>query len=1274
MEFPPQMPSDIQQAHQRIAELERALQLATTTSDALSRQLGQLTAHGQTGWLLTNEVGIIILLNDQFCTLYGLPSPASRWLGHLATELLPELALRVTEPAVLEGSWQLGGTVRSETVVLTSGAVLLQEVAQEGEKNAPLANLHICLREITGQHRQLQELQRVASIPHENINPIFRVGPAGELSFANPAAHQLYEPLPEEERQQMFAQIHRMAAEALAAGTVTEVDVAVARQQHTAFVVPFPAEGYVNIYLVNITARVQVEQQLAEQRAFYETILDRMPSQIAVFDLEQRYRYLNAFALPSLAAREQLLGQGVAAFTATQGWPAAIAENRQRQFALAVQERRMTVWEEEVELPSGAKQYAMRHYQPIFDEAGAVESVIGYGSDITLRREAENRTSANEAKMRALFSALPDTILVLDAEGRVQEAKPGSTPLGHPGQELEGAALAELLPPTVAHRLMQLVSGPPQSEVQEEAFELTHPDGTVTYHNARLVALRDASQLLVLTNTTREETARRELQEQQQFIQLVLDTSPSVIFVRDAKGAVLFQNRATEALRSLSAHLQDNSPLDPNSVQAREMARYAETDAHVLSTGEQYTYESSVTLYSGEVLWFQAVKRPLRLPDGSLHVLVVSTDITALKKAQQTLEHNEKQYRDLMQYSQALICTHDLSGKVLSVNPAVAQFMGLPAESLPGRYLQEALLPAQQAKLGHYLTAIARDGENRGVVEIPFGHDEVRYVLYQNYLVKEDGGRPAYVIGYGQDITDRVLAEQELKRAKDEAEAAVRSRENFLANMSHEIRTPMNGVMGMATQLSKTPLDARQQEFLRIIRSSGQHLLSIINDVLDMAKITSGKLEFEQAPFNLCDSMGQALQPLVHQAIEKGLEVEGTPLRNSCPHPWVLGDPYRINQILINLVGNAIKFTPPGGRITVISRQIAETQETLTVELIVADTGIGIAPAFQARIFEGFTQAYADTTRRFGGTGLGLSISKALVEQLGGQLRLESAVGQGSRFSFELTLPRTTAVAAAATPAPFDAGALQGRRVLLVEDNEINRHVARLLLEEWGMMVDEAENGPAGLALYSVNAYDVVLMDIQMPGMSGLEATAIIRKLPDAAKANVPILALTANAFRADNERYLAAGMDACLTKPFEEGALYRELEWLLRPTEQPAPVVRSYNLSKLHEMAQGHSAFVSKIIRSFLSNMPQSLAKLEAAAAAADWKQAAGVAHHIKPSLDALGIVDVTEAVQQLERAPTSAEKELPAIQRAVTQVISQVQRALVELPIELPTEETQR
>ncbi|WP_316934310.1 ATP-binding protein [Hymenobacter sp. AT01-02] len=392
-----------------------------------------------------------------------------------------------------------------------------------------------------------------------------------------------------------------------------------------------------------------------------------------------------------------------------------------------------------------------------------------------------------------------------------------------------------------------------------------------------------------------------------------------------------------------------------------------------------------------------------------------------------------------------------------------------------------------------------------------------------------------HVLGVSTDVT-------ELKQATEAARAAARAQENFLANMSHEIRTPLNGVLGMAAQLSKTQLDVRQQELLTIIRSSGQHLLGVINDVLDMAKISSGKLEFAQEAFNLCDSMGQAVQPLALQAQEKGINFEGTPLRNSCPYPWVIGDAHRLNQILINLVSNAIKFTPVGGRISVGGYLLAETSDYIEVEFRVTDTGVGIAPDKLTRIFENFTQAYADTARHFGGSGLGLSISRALVEQMGGTLQVESQLGKGSTFTFQLMLPRSTPSAPVAFAPSYDTGALRGKRVLLVEDNEINRLLAGLLLEEWGVTMDEVEDGPTGIEQLQQAAYDAVLMDIQMPGMSGLEATAAIRQLPNPHHARIPIVALTANAFANDAEQYLAAGMNACVAKPFDEALLFNTL------------------------------------------------------------------------------------------------------------------------------------
>jgi len=852
----------------------------------------------------------------------------------------------------------------------------------------------------------------------------------------------------------------------------------------------------------------------------------------------------------------------------------------------------------------------------------------------------------------------PNPIVCLDSSGRQLYANPAALGLRH------GLSRAEQV--QVRQQLRAVAAAGPHAPTQEIQVGKRH------FH-MQVVAMPapTGSLTLFLAETTARVQAEQQLSDQQHFMSAILDATPSAIFVRDAAGGFAFENRTATELRQLTGYLHHTQAQAPTPLQAAELASYLASDAHVLATGEHLTHEADLTLASGEVRHFYVVKRPLVRPDGTRQVLVVSTDITAQQAASLALAQRQKQYRDLMMHSQSLICTHDLAGCLLSVNPAGADMLGVPLAEVPGRYLHQLCALEHEPSVARYLRRFATSNSQRGTMALTYEDRPTRYVLYDNHLVHEPGQAP-YVIGYGQDITERVLAERELKRAKMAAEAAVRARENFLANISHEIRTPLNGVLGMASQLGKTQLDGRQQDFVRTIRHAGQHLLHVINDVLDMAKITSGKMELEAVAFNLCDSMSEAMRPLAAQAQEKGLHLTGTPLRASCAHSWVLGDPHRLNQILINLVANAIKFTEPGGRITIISKQLAETATTLTVRFSVEDTGIGIAPNKQALVFEGFTQAYSDTTRRFGGTGLGLSISRALVEQLGGQLTLSSELGRGSTFAFTLTLPKGPRPAAthAATDA-YDTGALHGRRLLVVEDNEINRTVARLLFEGWGAVVEEAEDGLAGVHRVRDEAqpFELVLMDIQLPGLNGLDATAAIRALPDPARAEVPIVALTANAFRTDRERYLAAGMNACLAKPFEEEEVYHTLALLLPPlpgaTEAAQP---SYDLTKLRALARGREEFVLKIIQSFLRNMPSSLARLQGAAAAGNWEEVARVTHHIKPSLESVGVAYLPAAVQQLETAAAEHYPQLPA---AAAQLAAQVQRALAELPRELPPQE---
>ena len=648
---------------------------------------------------------------------------------------------------------------------------------------------------------------------------------------------------------------------------------------------------------------------------------------------------------------------------------------------------------------------------------------------------------------------------------------------------------------------------------------------------------------LYFANVTEREAARQQLRENQQFMEQVLDTIPSAVMVRDAKQQLIFGNQAMHALWEISP-LSGPRPLPPQTI--AELKSSAELDARVLATGEEMTLEESLTLSDGSRRWFYAVRRPLHRPDGTVQVLGVSTDITALKHIQQTLERSEKQYRDLMTYGQALIGTCDMLGTVITLNPALARLLREDATEMVGTSVTAHMTEEDREGFPFYLQQIALSGEAQGVLPVyPRGSNTLRYLHYHNYVVREPGQEP-YIVSHGHDITERVLAGKEMKRAKEAAEAAVRARENFLANMSHEIRTPMNGVLGVANLLAKTSLTPEQREYVRIIRGSGQHLLTVLNDVLDMAKITSGKLELNPEPFDVCASIQEAVKPLSLQAIEKGIAC--VMYQPAAPYPPVVGDALRLNQVLLNLVSNAIKFTPAGGQVLVTSEALAETADELTLRFEVTDTGMGMAPEVVARIFESFTQAYADTARQFGGTGLGLSISRALVEQMNGTLTVDSTPGQGSTFAFSLTLPKADQYAPEPIPADnFDTGVLQGARVLLIEDNEINRMVAAWTMQNWGIEVIEAETGPGGLDRFENDGpFDAVLMDIQMPGMSGVEASACLRQHPDPVRASVPILALTANAFRSDHERYLAAGLNDCLAKPFEEPELYAKLRRLL--------------------------------------------------------------------------------------------------------------------------------
>lgn len=619
-------------------------------------------------------------------------------------------------------------------------------------------------------------------------------------------------------------------------------------------------------------------------------------------------------------------------------------------------------------------------------------------------------------------------------------------------------------------------------------------------------------------------------------------------------------------------------------------------------------------------------------------------DITERKSSEDALRRREEKYRSIIENMNLGLVEMDFNNRVLFTNQTFRDTTGYCADELDNEHMMTQLLSAEELARMNERNGLRREGISE-TYELPIiaKGGQAKWLLVSAAPLYSDDRMAYGSIGIFLDITHQKQLESRLRKAKEQAEESARVKELFLANMSHEIRTPMNAILGMGQLLAKTPLDANQHTYLRAIATSGENLLVILNDILDLSKIGASQLLIENIGFSITGLLHQIEKSLHFKAEEKGLTFHT--LADERIPAVLLGDPYRITQVLLNLAGNSVKFTEKGS-VTVSCTLEQATDDYVDLRFLVADTGIGIDAEYLEDIFKEFSQEDSSVTRRFGGTGLGLSISRQLVHLMGGEISIDSQKHEGTHSYFTLRLPvgaptdlpQKTLVTASVREQ------LRNQRILLVEDNNFNRQIAKGFLHNAGLEVVEAENGAIAVELVHQQSFAAVLMDVQMPIMNGLEATAYLRQ---ELNFTTPIIALTANAIKGEREKCLEAGMNDYLPKPFQEDDLLKMLcRWILPEAAQEALLTVAatdadsedldaqpfYNLDIVRKIGQGDASFTVLMLESFIEGCTEAVHELQAATTVHDVVAIRAATHKLKPSLEHLQVTRLLPLITTLD------------------------------------------
>ena len=660
---------------------------------------------------------------------------------------------------------------------------------------------------------------------------------------------------------------------------------------------------------------------------------------------------------------------------------------------------------------------------------------------------------------------------------------------------------------------------------------------------------------------------------------------------------------------------------------------------------------------------------------------------TSLIKAANVQEINIQYTRGLIEASQDPLVTISNSGKITDLNQATIDITGISREKLIGTDFADYFTNPQKAK------EIYQEVFKMGFVSnypLTILDHKLTDVLFNGSIYKDNVGNVIGAVVVARDITEQKRIDRELaeamvfaelatgiaedaqvkaEAAKQIAEDAVKAKQQFLSNMSHEIRTPMNAIIGFTKVVLKTDLTAKQKEYITAIKMSGDALIVLINDILDLAKVDAGKMTFENTAFKMASSISAMLHLFEPKIQEKNLEL--IKIYDKDIPEVLIGDPVRLHQIILNLLSNAVKFTSEG-KITVSVQKLKEDAENVTVEFSVSDTGIGIPENKLEKIFDDFQQASSGTSRLYGGTGLGLAIVKQLVEPQGGKINVRSKVGEGSVFSFTLNFLKTTEKAELETETEELHSVIKNIKVLVVEDIALNQLLMKTLLDDFGFECEIASNGKIAVEKLKMKSYDIILMDLQMPEMNGFEATDYIRNVLNS---KTPIIALTADVTTVDLAKCKAVGMNDYIAKPVDERILYTKMIGLIKksipkdvPKEDSEPInkIKCIDLNYLLNRTKSDPALMMEMISLYLEQTPTLVNTMKKSFHENDWETLKSAVHKMIPSFSIMGISTDYEIMAKTIQEYANTMQQNDTIHDLVIQLDKVCSQACIELLVE--------